>query len=154
MVKSMENHIANLVDGLTQPSNKQAHECLQALLEQSACSAVVYPFFSDFVQMLDSENSYIRTRGLLLIAANARWDVDYKIDEIIDQYLKHIMDDKPITARQCIKALPELARFKPELVGTIENALRLANPLRYPQSMQKLVQDDMKNALSAIAALA
>ena len=33
-------------------------------------------------EMLDSDNPYIRTRGLLLISANAKWDSDNKIDEI------------------------------------------------------------------------
>ena len=33
--------------------------------------------------MLDSDNSYIRTRGLVLLACHAKWDVDYKIDELI-----------------------------------------------------------------------
>ena len=40
------------------------------------------------------EHSYIRTRGLTLLAYNAKWDKDYKIDEVIDKYLKHITDAK------------------------------------------------------------
>ena len=42
----------------------------------------------------DSDNSYVRIRGLTLLAYNAKWDKDYKIDEIIDKYLKHITDVK------------------------------------------------------------
>lgn len=52
---------------------------------------------------MDSDNSYIRTRGLTLIAYNAKWDEDNKIDKIIDEYLKRIEDVEPITARQCIR---------------------------------------------------
>lgn len=62
--------------------------------------------------MLDNDNSYIRTRGLILLAYNAKWDKDYKMNEIIDKYLKHITDVKPITARQCIELLPIIARYK------------------------------------------
>ena len=65
--------------------------------------------------MLDSDNSYVRTRGLTLLAYNAKWDKDYNIDEIIDKYLKHITDVKSIMARQCIKMLPIVAKYKPEL---------------------------------------
>lgn len=54
----------------------------------------------DLRDMLDSVNPYIRTRALILIASNAKWYVDYKLDEIIDAYLKHITDVKQITARQ------------------------------------------------------
>ncbi len=65
-----------------------------------------------------------RTRRLTLIAYNAKWDKDNKIDEIIDEYLKHIEDVKPITARQCIKLLPMIAKNKPELKEDIVWALQ------------------------------
>ncbi len=40
--------------------------------------------------MMDNDNSYIRTRGLTLIAYNAKWDKDNKIDEIIDKSWKKL----------------------------------------------------------------
>jgi len=103
--------------------------------------------------MIDSDNSYVRTRGLLLISANAKWDEDNKIDEIIDKYIKHILDDKPITARQCINALPKIAEFKPDLVEVIITALRKADPERYASSMQPLVYKDIRAALEKIGGL-
>lgn len=130
--------------------NKQAYQCLKQLERESSQSAVVYPFFDIFVGMLKNTNSYIRTRGIILIAANSKWDVDYKIDEIIDIYLKYIADDKPITARQCIKGLPVIAKYKPDLKQDIENALQRANPTRYKDSMQSLVMKDIQKALTDI----
>lgn len=100
--------------------------------------------------MLDSDNSYIRTRGLLLIAANAKWDADNKIDVIIDKYLKCLINEKPITARQCIKALPSIAKHKPDLKNDIENALRYMNPSKYKESMCTLVMKDIQKALEEI----
>ena len=142
--------IQNLVDGLMSCDNKQAYQCLKQLEGESSKSAVVYPFFDIFVGMLKNTNSYIRTRGIILIAANSKWDVDYKIDEIIDIYLKYITDDKPITARQCIKVLPVIAKYKPDLKQDIENALQRANPTRYKDSMQSLVMKDIQKALTDI----
>lgn len=55
--------------------------------------------------MFDHDNSYVCTRGLTLLAYNAKWDKEYKIDEIIDTYLKRITEIKPITARQCINCV-------------------------------------------------
>lgn len=118
---------------------------------ESLNSDAVYPYFDLFSAMLDDPNSYIRTRGILLIAANAKWDSDYKIDEIIDRLLKHIMDDKPITARQCIKSLPTIAKHKPDLKDDICNALRTATPQIYKSSMQSLVYKDIQDALNAIS---
>ena len=103
--------------------------------------------------MLDSENSYIRTRGLTLIAYNARWDSNHKVDELLDAYLRHITDPKPATARQCIRLLPMLANDKPELKQDIVSALLKADPSRYSGSMRPLVQADIQKALSEISAL-
>lgn len=150
MEVSAVSNIQQLVDGLLNCDDKQAYHCLKQLEDKSSCSDEVYPFFDTFVDMLNNTNSYIRTRGIVLIAANAKWDVDYKIDEIIDEYLKHIIDDKPITARQCIKALPSIVKYKPNLKNDIENALHRANPLRYKDSMQLLVFKDIQKSLDDI----
>ena len=142
--------IAELINGLFDKNDKAAHKRLKELVSTSEPSNDVYKFFDTFADMIDSDNSYIRARGLLLISANAKWDKDCKIDEIIDKYLHHIMDEKPITARQCIKALPNIAKHKPELVDVICSALRKANPLRYADSMQSLVSGDIEAAIKAI----
>ena len=84
-----------------------------------------------FAKLLNNENSYIRTKGIVLIATNAKWDTEYKIDEVIDQYLKHITDEKPITARQCIKVLPLVAKYKPDLKDCIITALQRTNIFNY-----------------------
>jgi hypothetical protein len=100
--------------------------------------------------MLESDHSYIRTRGLRLIAANARWDIDNKIDKIIDKFLECVTDEKPITARQCIKALPTIVKYKPDLKKDVENALRDANLSRYQENMQALIFKDIHKALGDI----
>lgn len=145
------SNIQELVSGLKDKNDKYAYQCLKQLELESLNSDAVYPYFDLFSAMLDDPNSYIRTRGILLIAANAKWDSDYKIDEIIDRLLKHIMDDKPITARQCIKSLPTIAKHKPDLKDDICNALRTANPQIYKNSMQSLVYKDIQDALKAIS---
>lgn len=144
------DNIQKLIDGLMNSDNKEAYECLKKLENESYQSHVVYPYFDLFVDMLENVNSYIRTRGIILIAANAQWDNDYKIDEIIDKYLLHITDDKPITARQCIKVLPIVAKYKPELKEDILKALHGANPEIYKESMQWLVVKDIQKCLKDI----
>ncbi len=92
-------------------SNNMAYKALQTLQKECEESDKVYGYMDKLADMLDDDNSYIRTRGLALIAYNAKWDKDNKIDEIIDEYLKHIEDVKPITARQCIKLLPVIGKI-------------------------------------------
>jgi len=144
------SNISELIDGLFNKNDKAAYKCLKELEAASVQNNEVYQFFDTFTDMIDNENSYVRTRGLLLISANAKWDVDNKIDEVIEKYLCHITDDKPITARQCIKALPNIAKHKPDLIDDICVALNKANPQRYADSMQSLVCSDIKAALKII----
>ena len=58
-----------------------------------------------------------------MIAYNAKWDIENKVNNIIDEWLKHIEDEKPITARQCIKDVVMIAKYKPELIDVILEAL-------------------------------
>lgn len=145
--------IEKLVSDLRQQDSRRAYESLKVLEQKSREDALVYSFLNDFIQMMEDENSYLRNRGLQLIAANARWDEDNKIDEAIDEYLKHIMDEKPITARQCIQALPEIAQYKEGLKADIIEALQCAKPERYRESMVSLVRKDIAEALQKIGSL-
>jgi len=149
----MSLNIAETFELLFDKNNNTAYKALQNLQKESQETDCVYPYMDRLSDMLDSDNSYIRTRGLTLLAYNAKWDKDYKIDEIIDKYLKHITDIKPITARQCIKLLPLIARYKPELKNDIISELHKANICVYDDSMQPLVYKDIQNVLKEIKKL-
>lgn len=146
-------NIADTFELLFDKNNNVAYKALQELQRESKETDCVYPYMDRLSDMLDSDNSYIRTRGLTLLACNAKWDKDYKFDEIIDKYLKHITDVKPITARQCIKLLPIVAKYKPELKSDILSALQKADISVYDDSMQPLVYKDIQKALKEIQKL-
>lgn len=150
---TMSFNIAETFELLLDKDNNVAYKALQLLQKESEETDCVYPYMDRLSDMLDNDNSYIRTRGLTLLAHNAKWDKDYKIDEIIDKYLKHITDIKPITARQCIKLLPIIAKYKPELRKDILSALHKANISVYNDSMQSLVYKDIQKALKEIQKL-
>ena len=149
----MLGNIGETFELLFDKNNNVAYKALQELQKESEETDCVYPFIDRLSDMLDSDNSYIRTRGLTLLAYNAKWDRANKIDEIIDEYLKHITDVKPITARQCIKLLPIIAKHKPELKNDILSALNKANISIYDYSMQPLVYKDIQKALKEIKKL-
>lgn len=149
----MSLDIAETLELLFDKNNNVAYKALQELEKESEETDCVYPYMDRLSDMLDSDNSYIRTRGLTLLAYNAKWDKYYKIDEVIDKYLKHITDVKPITARQCIKLLPTIARYKPELRNDILYALHKADICIYDDSMQSLISKDIQKALTEISKL-
>jgi len=146
----MQMDIAETFELLFDKNNNVAYQALQKLQEESDRTDKVYFYMDLLGDMLDSDHSYIRTRSLVLIAYNAKWDKDYKIDEIIDKYLKHITDSKPITARQCIKLLPMIAKHKLELKNDIISALQKADISIYTDSMQSLVYKDIQHALAEL----
>jgi hypothetical protein len=146
----MSVNIAETFELLFNKNNNVAYKALQTLQKQSEETDCVYPYMDRLSDMLDSDNSYIRTRRLTLLAYNAKWDKDYKIDEVIDKYLKHITDVKLITARQCIKLLPIIAKHKPKLKSDILSKLHKADISIYEDSMQSLVYNDIQKSLKVI----
>ena len=146
--KDME--LAEKIDLLTGKDPYAGYDACVELLEASRRSPAVYAYFDRFAEMMDHKNSYARTRALLLIAANARWDASGKIDALLDGYLAHILDEKPITSRQCVQALPELAEFKPELKERILRALGTADLSQYKDTMRPLIAKDIAAAAEQI----
>lgn len=141
------------VEQLTAPQPKIGYAALLALVEWSGRSDQVFPYLDQFFAMLDSPNSYVRTRGLILIAKNARWDTAGRVERGLDTYLAHITDEKPITARQCIQSLADLLAAKPNLARNIRAALESADFSRYPDSMSPLLQKDAIKRLKQIDAI-
>lgn len=143
-------NIAEWVHMLRCPDNREAYRALQSLQEASDLGDAVYAHIDALIEMMRDSNSYVWTRGLTLIACNAKWDDAGKIDGIIDEYLDHMTDDKPITARQCIKSLPKLAQARPHLIPRIASSLRHADTSAYADSMRPLIQNDIRDALLAL----
>lgn len=138
------------IDLMTGKDQYAGYDACMELLAESRQSDAVYAYLDRFAEMMDNKNSYARTRGLLLIAANARWDTSGKIDALLDRYLAHILDEKPITSRQCVQALPELAEFRPELKERILRALETADLSQYKDTMRPLIQKDIAAAAEQI----
>lgn len=142
--------IGKKVDMLVCSNNKQAYNVLKELLEISQQCNDLYPYFDTFVEMMNNkDNSYIRTRGLRLIAYNSKWDINNQVNSIIEEWLKHIEDEKPITARQCIKDTVIIAKNKPELIEIILEKLEKMNVI-YDDSMQSLIYKDRQKAIRQI----
>lgn len=142
--------IAQLVEALFSKDHNKGYEALKELTAESGRSPRVYPFFDRFVSMMSMESSYVRSRGLILIAANAGWDSENKIGGILEEFLVHILDKKPITARQCVKLLPDIGAHKPELAGRIREALKSADTSVYNENMRPLVDQDIREALKKL----
>ena len=136
---------------LTGKDASDAYAFARQIMEESSASDIWYPCFDRFAKLLNHKNSLVRNRALSILAANARWDEPGKLDALLDEFLTHLTDPKPITARQCAAALPEIAAAKPELIPRIRAALEQADLTGYPDSMQPLILKDIVTALKKIS---
>lgn len=94
---------------LTGKDAKDAYAFTQRIVEESRASDTWYPGFDRFAALLKHKNALVRNRAISILAANARWDEEGKFDALLDEFLSHLADAKPITSRQCVAALPEIA---------------------------------------------
>jgi hypothetical protein len=142
--------IENLVEQLFLSDTKIAYAALKALTSESELSNKVYKHFDTFAKMLNDENSYIRTRGLLLIASNVKWDKENKFNKIVKKFLEHIEDEKPITSRQCIQSLKNVIGYKKELLPIIKEKLCKIDYEALPDTMKNLIFKDADGILKMI----
>jgi len=142
--------ISQLMEWLTEKDDKLRYHSLLLLQYRSEYYDDVYPFWDVFCEKLKSSNSYHRSIGLMLMADNVKWDRENKIDAAIDDYLKILNDEKPITVRQCIQALSKIIPHKTHLHDKIANELMAINIMDIKLTMRKLILLDILNILALI----
>ena len=135
---------------LTAKDDKAACAYAERIISESRGSDAWYGYFDAFAALLGHPKSLVRNRALHILAANARWDTENRFDRILPDYLSHITDEKPITARQCVKALAEVGRAKPELIPGILAALQSAELSQYRDSMRPLIDKDIREAIEKL----
>ena len=142
--------IAWLVDRLSEKDDKLRYGAFLLLNERAQTQPDVYPFWDVFAGKLQSDNSYQRSLGLMLLAANARWDHEGKTAAVLENYLATLRDEKPITVRQCILSLLQIVPSHPELAERIAERLLSLNLLEIRDTMRKLVLLDVIEVLLLI----
>ena len=133
----------NIIAQLTSKDTMAARDFAEMIMVESQLSDKWYKYFDTFASLLNHPNSYVRNNIFYIIAQNVQWDNDDKFDAIFEDFISHITDEKPITARQCIKALGELGAYKHKYVPRIISAFRNADLSKYKNSMLPLIRHDM-----------
>ena len=134
----------NLIANLTSKDDKYACAIGDKIISESQDTDEWYEYFDTFASLLNHPNSLVRNRALYILAANAKWDDDNRFDAILSEYLSHITDEKPITARQCIKALAQVGIAKPQYIPRILSCFHRADLSKYKDSMRPLIEKDIK----------
>lgn len=133
----------DIIAKLTSKDDKYACALAERIISESQESNAWYVYFEEFSSLLNHPKSYVRNRMLFILAANAQWDDENRFDLIIDDFILHITDEKPITARQCIIALAQVGQAKPQYIPVILSALHTADLSKYKDSMRPLIEKDI-----------
>ena len=144
------DEIAFLVDSLARKEDDPRYRALLLLQSRSAATPDVYRYWDVFRGKLASDNSYQRSIGMLLLAANARWDEGGRCAEALDDMAKLLADEKPVTIRQCVGALEVIALAVPEVREKICARLMATDLSVIREMMRKLVLKDIVHALTAL----
>ena len=97
---------------LTSKDDKAACSYTEKIISESRETDVWYNCFDEFASLLNHPKSLVRNRALNILAANAKWDDENKFDSILQNYLSHITDEKPITARNGMLYLDMLTNLE------------------------------------------
>ena len=134
----------DIIAKLTAKDDKYACAIADKIISESQDTDEWYEYFDTFASLLNHPKSLVRNRILYILAANAQWDDENRFDAILEDYLAHITDEKPITARQCIKSLVQVGMAKPQYIPRIIDCFRSADLSKYKDSMQPLIEQDME----------
>ena len=135
---------------LTAKDDKYACAFADRIIAESRETDRWYEYFDVFASLLNHPKSLVRNRALYILAANAQWDGENRFDAVIADFLSHITDEKPITARQCIKALAQVGSAKPQYIPEILSRLRSADLSKYKDSMGSLIEKDIAETEKAL----
>lgn len=134
----------DVISKLTAKDDKYACAIADKIISESQDTDEWYEYFDEFASLLNHPKSLVRNRVLYILAANAQWDDENRFDAILEDYLAHITDEKPITARQCIKTLVQVGMAKPQYIPRILSYFHNADLSKYKDSMRPLIEKDME----------
>ena len=140
----------SIIAKLTLKDDKYACALADKIISESRETDEWYAYFDDFASLLDHPKSLVRNRALYILAANAQWDDENRFDAIIANFLTYITDEKPITARQCVKALAQVGLAKPQYIPRILSRLKSADLSEYKDSMRPLIEKDIAEAVQIL----
>ena len=135
-----------IITKLTAKDNTYAWAITDKIISESQETDKWYGCFDTFASLLNHPKALVRNRALLILAANAQWDDENHFDSILPEYMEHITDEKPITARQCIKGLVQIGLAKPQYIPIIRSRLQSADLSKYKDTMRPLIEKDLAEA--------
>jgi len=140
----------DIIEKLLSLDDKSAYEMTKKLVEESEKSNAHYGEFDGFSSLISSNKTYVRTRGMLLCLAQAKWDSEGKLKELLPKMFDILSVDKPTVVRQVLGKLCFVAENRPELRSFIAEGLNKIDITQYKDTMAPFIKKDIENLLSLL----
>ena len=111
-------------------SLKFSYEKILRLISEKT-PELVYPYFDDFVKLLDSENNFLKWGAILTIANLTSVDSENKFDKIFRKYYLPIEGPAMITAANIIGSSRKIVSAKPYLADKITKEILKVQKAEY-----------------------
>jgi hypothetical protein len=136
-----------LVETLLEKDDKLRYNAFLLLQAHSQVAPSVYPYWDVLEKKLDSDNSYQRSLGVMLLAENVRWDKNNRFAEALGKFWVCCNDAKFITARQTIQALGTVMKSTSKHNAAIKQGLLKLKFDQYKENQQSLLKRDAAKTL-------
>lgn len=148
-----DGDIEALVSTLPEKRDELRYPAFLMLESRSGTHDDVYPYWEDFVEKLDSANTYQRIIGVTLIGANMKWDREERFAGVAEKYLACCFDEKPIVSRLTLQSIAKWIAVKPQYWEMVKKALFRIDINQQRDTMKKLILLDIIGALAEIQKL-
>ncbi|MCW4001225.1 MAG: hypothetical protein NWE93_13405 [Candidatus Bathyarchaeota archaeon] len=139
-----------LVETLSEKDDKLRYNAFLLVQAAAKRSNTIYGYWDVLEQKLNSDNSYQRSIGVMLIAENVRWDTEGKFGGALPKFLACCNDEKFITARQTLQAFVTIIKSTDAYNKAIGEAVAGLSFAQYKENQQSLLRKDAANVLAAI----
>lgn len=146
----MDKSVKEKINNLNSTDDKIRLEALQTVLNLTESKVDwVYQVWDEMIGKLDSENSYQRSIGIMVLCNLAKSDSQDRLSSALDLLLTHTKDEKFITTRQCIQniwkvGITNKANYKRVLDHLEKRYKECANENHYNLIRQDILQSIMR----------
>ena len=124
--------LADVREGMSAPKASVKFGCSKVLrIISQKKPEVLYPSFDFFVQLLDSDNTFLRCDAILILANLAAVDSANKLEAIFDRYFAPVSGPVLIIAANVIGGAARIALAKPALTDRIVHELLKVEAAEY-----------------------
>lgn len=112
MIKS---EVGMLIKQLNMKEKRYRDYALRELKARSKDSGGLYRYWDVFELKLINKEAGQRIAGLVLLAANAEWDTEKKLDLILEDIFNLLKDENVSVVLECIEAMRVISQCRPDL---------------------------------------